>query len=152
MRLGSQRDWIEVRLHPVMQRSSRSNKSSRNSLSSRRLVAPMLGLLTWMWTVLLQMTPRSKLVNLLQMSGASARAPPELSEIPRSLDESLRSWHDVLAKWRQTFLSQNHIYPCAPLRAAPNAMMDEWRNYFESAPRANVSWWSQCVDGRSGWG
>ena len=35
---------------------------------------------------------------------------------------------------------------------APNAMMDAKRNHFESAPRANVSWWSPCMDGRSGWG
>ena len=62
-------------------------------------------------------------------------------------------------------LSQNHIYPCAPLRGmyfflqvrvvnvviAPNAMLGELRKYFESAPRAKVSWWSQCMDGWSGW-
>ena len=33
---------------------------------------------------------------------------------------------------------------------APNAMVGEWRNCFERAPGANVSW-SQCLDGRSGW-
>ena len=33
---------------------------------------------------------------------------------------------------------------------ASNAMIGEWRSCFESAPGANVSWWSQCMDGRSG--
>ena len=64
-------------------------------------------------------------------------------------------------------LSQNRIYRCAPLRVtqcglffaihrvvnvviAPNAMIGEWRNCFESVPRANVQWWSQCMDGQSG--
>ena len=29
---------------------------------------------------------------------------------------------------------------------ALNATMGEQGNYFESAPGANVSWWSQCID------
>ena len=33
---------------------------------------------------------------------------------------------------------------------ASNAVIGEWRSCFESAPGANVSWWSQCMDGRSG--
>ena len=32
----------------------------------------------------------------------------------------------------------------------PNAMIGEYRNCFESAPGANVSWWSQCMDGWRG--
>ena len=34
---------------------------------------------------------------------------------------------------------------------APNALIGEWLNCFESVPGANVQWWSQCMDGRSGW-
>ena len=65
----------------------------------------------------------------------------------------------VFRKTGSENLSQNRIYRCAPLRVTyffsnhrvvitPNAMIGEWRNCFESAPGANVSWWSQCIDGR----
>ena len=69
-----------------------------------------------------------------------------------------------LSRPRPENLSQNRIYRCSShnfffaiyrvvnVVNAPNAIIGEWRNCFESVPGANVRWWSQYMDGRSGWG
>ena len=82
---------------------------------------------------------------------------------------ALENQHELSAKWVRHFESKWHlslftaarhilwsfffaIHRVVNVVIAPNAMIGECRNCFESVPGANVQWWSQGMDGWSGWG
>ena len=70
-----------------------------------------------------------------------------------------RAWG--FSKMGSENLSQNRISRCALLRVTECVFLHfivlwmlwllQTRWLMNGAPRANVSWWSQCMDGRSGW-